>query len=184
MLFLSIAYGQKIFKDFWLIHAFVQMIVILFFSVITSWGIVFWVKKGDEFTAPYAPLLINIAMAIFIVILPLNWIRNRVEFSTNKEKFNRAVDIILRKKLKPELRQICQLPVDSEFLSLDGVVLVINKQNSQGVFFYIFRGAPEGVAGFLKIRGKEKPDDFAKIISDEYVTIKELGDCWFYISSE
>jgi hypothetical protein len=168
-----------------MINAFMQLIAILFFSVITSWAIVFWIKNQGYVKTPYLPLLINVVMSLIIVVLPLNWIRNKIEFTSNREQFENAVKIILNEPTnEPDRPQIRRLSEEYDFLSLDGVVLVVHKTASKGIFFYTFRGAPEGVAGFLKITGDGTPDDFKKYIGPKNASVKDLDNNWYYITTE
>lgn len=185
MLFASIAFGPKIFKDYWVLNAFVQLICILFFSVITSWAIVFWFKNKGYVKTPYLPLMINVVMAIIIAVLPINWIRNKIEFTSNKEQFENAVSIITASTIKDTERpQIYQLPAEYHYLSLDGITLIIKKPTSNGIFFYTFRGAPEGLAGFLKITGDGTVEDYKISIIPKNAKIKNLDDNWYYVSTE
>ncbi len=124
-------------------------------------------------------------MVALIIILPLNWIRNKIEFASNKEQFELAVDIIAHENQEiNDQPQIHKLAPELEHLSLDGVVLTMHRPTSKGFFFFTFRGAPEGVAGFLKITGNGKLDNYISDITPDSVVVKTLKDNWYYISTE
>jgi hypothetical protein len=186
LLITSIAEGQKLFAELWLIHEMIQLLVFLFFSVTIIWSIVFWVKKGKTVKLPYLPLLIQFVIVVIIVILPINWLRNKIEFNIYREEFNEAAQIIIDRKLEETSHpQISELPETYKHLSLDGVVFVIHEHDTQGVFFFTFRGAPEGMSGYLKIQKQADLQEYIKAIStEEHLIAKDLEDNWYYITVE
>jgi hypothetical protein len=75
------------------------------------------------------------------------------------------------------------LPEKFQFLSVGGgEVIMINNSISKGVFFYTFRGTPDGMSGFLNIKGDGKIDQFKSDLN--IITIKDLGDNWYLITGE
>jgi hypothetical protein len=185
LLFLSIALGQKIFAELWLIHEMIQLLVLLFFCVTLSWSLVFWLKKSDYVKVRYVPLVIHVIMVAIIVILPLNWLRNEIEFNNNRDQFEKAALFVMEKEVEETGHpEIFELPEQYKYLSLDGVVFVIHKQNKKGVFFFTFRGAPDGVSGFLKLQSGADLKEFSKAITAEHLTSKDLEDNWYYLSAE
>jgi hypothetical protein len=66
----------------------------------------------------------------------------------------------IEKTINPE---IFKLPESYKNLSVGGgEVIVINKSSQKGVFFFTFRGVPDGKIGFLKIIGNDNVNDFTK----------------------
>jgi hypothetical protein len=186
LLFLSIAEGQKIFAELWLIHELIQLLVFLFFIGTIIWSIVFLWKQRSTVKLAYLPLLIQFIMVAVIVILPINWLRNKMEFDAYRDEFDKAAQIIMDEKLE-ELGhpQIVELPAEYKHLSLDGVVFVIHKQNTKGIFFFTFRGAPEGMSGYLKVQEHANLQEYINAIStEEHLIAKDLENNWYYITVE
>src|SRR4051812_20611101 len=100
LLFISISAGQKIFAELWLIHEMIQLLVLLFFGVTISWSIVFWLKHGAYVRTPWLPLLVQIIMVAIIVILPLNWLRNEIEFNNNRDQFDAAAALAMKEEVE------------------------------------------------------------------------------------
>jgi hypothetical protein len=185
LLFISISAGQKIFAELWLIHEMIQLLVLLFFGVTISWSIVFWLKHGAYVRTPWLPLLVHIIMVAIIVILPLNWLRNEIEFNNNRDQFDEAAALVMKEETEETGRpEIFELPAQYKYLSLDGVVFVIHKDKKKGVFFFTYRGAPDGVSGFLKLEYGADLKTFGRAITAEHLVSKDLANNWYYLSAE
>jgi hypothetical protein len=186
LLFISIAEGQKFFAELWLIHELLQLLVFLFFIATIIWSVVFWLKKDKLVKLPYLPLIIHFVIVIIVIVIPINWLRNKIEFNYYRDEFDKAAQIVMKRKLEEKGHpQISELPEEYKHLSLDGVVFVIHKQNTKGIFFFTFRGAPEGLSGYLKIQEPADLQEYIKAISlEEHLIAKELGNYWYYITVE
>ena len=152
LLFLSLFYGQKLWSELWLIYGFIQIGIIIFFIVTVVRGLIFWIRKNREYRSAFVPLFIMITFLGLIIILPLNKIRNRLEFSANKKRLEKSVDLVLANNPeKTKYPTLYKMPRKYESLSAGGgEVTIVNKLTSRGVLFYIFRGVPDGMSGFSK----------------------------------
>lgn len=186
LLFLSIMFAQKLTSEIWILYLFILLPVILFFAVTSIIALIFWIRYTSKFDMPYLPLAINIIFLALILILPLNKIRNRIKFETHKSQYEKAVNYALSQQSEQTTYPvILKLPKNYKYLSVGGgEVMVINKDNKKGVFFYNFRGTPDGQIGFLRIKGNENINDFKKELFNEIVEIKKIDDNWYYISAE
>lgn len=186
LLFLSIWFAQKMVSEIWILYIFIFLPVILFFAVTSVAALIFWLRNRSKFDMPYLPLAINSLFLGLIIILPLNKIRNRIKFETHQSQYEKAVDFVLSKQTEQTTYpEIVKLPENYQYLSVGGgEVLVINKDNKKGVFFYSFRGTPEGQIGFLRIKGNDNINDFNKELFNEVDEVKKIDDNWYYISAE
>jgi hypothetical protein len=184
LLFISLFYFQKLWSELWLIYGFIQIGIIIFFIVTVVWGLIFWIRKNGEYKAAFVPLVIMITFLGLIIFLPLNKIRNALEFSANKKRLEKAVDLVLANNVKrTKYPTLYKLPRKYESLSAgDGEVLIVNKLTSRGVLFYTFRGVPDGKSGFFKLKGDGKMEDFKADLN--VIELKDLGDNWYFITSE
>ena len=186
LLFLSIMYGQKLASELWVLTLIIHLPIILFFSVTTIVSLIFWIRNNSKYDLSFLPLTINILFVGLIIILPLNKIRNRIEFVTQKKQFEKAVNFVLSKQAEQTIYpETFELPKNYKNLSVGGgEVIVINKKTQKGVFFYTFRGVPDGRIGFLKIIGNDNVTDFAKQLFNEVNEINEIGNNWYFIAGE
>ncbi len=109
-----------------------------------------------------------------------------MEFATKKTQFEDAVDFVLSKQIeKTTYPEIYKLPKSYKHLSAGGgEVIVINNNAKKGVFFYTFRGTPDGRIGFLKIKEDNNINDYTKELFNEINEINKIGDNWYFISGE
>jgi hypothetical protein len=185
LLFLSLFYGQILWSELWLIYGFIQVGIIALFFLTVVWGLIFWMRNNEEYQAGFVPLLITLTFLCLVIFLPLNKIRNRLEFTTNKRQFEKAVNLVLATNKKTEYPTLYKLPKNYQFLSAGGgEVIIINKVTSKGVLFYTFRGTPDGISGFFKIKGDGRIDDFKNDLSGDITELRDLGDNWYFISGE
>ena len=186
LLFLSIMYGQKLSSELWVMTLIIHLPIILFFTVTMIVSLIFWIRNNSKYDLPFLPLTINILFVGLIIILPLNRIRNRIEFVTQKKQFEKAVNFVLSKQTEQTIYpETFELAKNYKNLSVGGgEVIVINKKTQKGVFFYTFRGVPDGRIGFLKIVGDENVNDFTKQLFNEVNEINEIGNNWYFISGE
>ena len=186
LLFLSIAYGQKLASELWVMTLIIHLPIILFFTVTMIVSLIFWIRNNSKYDFPFLPLTINILFFGLIIILPLNKIRNRIEFATQKKQFEKTVSFVLSKQTEQTIYpETFKLPENYKNLSVGGgEVIVINKSTQKGVFFYTFRGVPDGRIGFLKIIGNDNVTDFAKQLFNEVNEINEIGNNWYFIAGE
>jgi hypothetical protein len=177
LLFISIAFGQKIFAELWLLHEMIQLLILLFFCGTMSWSLVYWLKKGSSVKLPFLPLIIHALIISIIVIFPVNWLRNKIDFDNHRIEFGDAALYVMEHEMEMEETghpKIFELPAQYKYLSLDGVVYVIHRQHQRGIFFFTFRGAPDGVSGFLKIERGADLKEFTKAITTDHLIIKHL----------
>jgi hypothetical protein len=186
LLFLSIMYGQKLASELWVMTLIIHLPIILFFTVIIIVSLIFWIRNYSKYDFPFLPLTVNILFIGLILILPLNKIRNRIEFATQKKQFEKAVSYVLSKQTEQTIYpETFRLPENYKNLSVGGgEAIVINKNTQKGVFFYTFRGVPDGRIGFLKIIGNDNVNDFTKELFNEVNEINEIGNNWYFISGE
>lgn len=186
LLFLSIMFAQKLASELWIFSVLIHLPIILFFIVIFIASLIFWVKNSSDYDIPFLPLTINILFFVLILLLPLNKIRNRIEFAIHKKQFEKAVNFVLSEQIeRTRFPETFTLPEEYKNLSVGGgEVIVINKNTQKGVFFYTFRGVPDGRIGFLKIIGNENINDFSKLLFNEVIEVNELGNNWYFINGE
>jgi hypothetical protein len=186
LLFLTIMYGQKLASELWVMTLIIDLPIILFFSVSIIVSLIFWIRNNSKYDFPFLPLTINILFLGLIIILPLNKIRNRIEFATQKKQFEKAVDFVLSKQIEQSVYpETFKLPKNYKKLSVGGgEVIVIKKNTQKGVFFYTFRGVPDGRIGFLKIIGNDNVNDFTKELFNEVDEINAIGNNWYFVSGE
>jgi len=186
LLFLTIMYGQKLASELWVMTLIIDLPIILFFSVSIIVSLIFWIRNNSKYDFPFLPLTINILFLGLIIILPLNKIRNRIEFATQKKQFEKAVDFVLSKQIEQTVYpETFKLPKNYKKLSVGGgEVIVIKKNTQKGVFFYTFRGVPDGRIGFLKIIGNDNVNDFTKELFNEVDEINAIGNNWYFVSGE
>ncbi len=184
LLFLSSFYADKLWSELWLVYGFIQIGLIVLFTVVVVFAIGFWITKRKEYENAFVPPTILVVIFGLILILPLNSIRNRLEFSADKELLEKAVELVLSKSANnTEYPTVEKLPARFQSLSVGGgEVVVVNRLTSRGVLFFTFRGAPNGMRGFLKIKGNGSINDFK---SDLNITEqKDLGENWYYVSGD
>jgi hypothetical protein len=186
LLFFSVFYWQKLWSELWLIYGFIQIGIIIFFLLTTIRGLIFWIKKDREYRAAFVPFVITATFFCLIIVFPLNKIRNRLEFATNKTRFETAADVVLSSNVKKmRYPTLYKLPKNYQDLSAGGgEVLLFNNLNSRGVLFYTFRGVPGGMSGFFKIEGGGRIEDFKSDLAYGSDGLRNLGDNWYFISGE
>ncbi len=179
-------YSQKLASELWILFLIILIPIILFFIVTTITSLIFWTENNSIYDIPFLPFIINILLLALIIILPLNKIRNRIEFAMYKRQFEKAVDFVLSKETEQTIYpKIFKLPENYENLSVGGgEVIVINKGDKKGVFFYKFRGVPDGQIGFLKIIGNDCINNLTKELFLEVNEINDIGNNWYFISGE
>ena len=80
--------------------------------------------------------------------------------------------------------EIFKFSKNYKHLSVGGVEVIVINNTQQGVFFYIFRGTPDGRIGFLKIKENYSIDNYTKKLFNEINEINKAGDSWCYILGE
>lgn len=182
LLFLSIWFGQSLWSELWIIYGIIWIGIVFFFIVTVFWGLIFWIRKKREYKFAFLPLLITITFLGLIIILPIKRIKNRLDFVTNKKQYEVASNLVLETNNKQsKYPTLYMLPDKFKFLSVGGgEVMVINNSISKGVLFYTFRGTPDGMSGFLNIKGDGKIDHFKSDLN--IITTKDLGDNWYFIT--
>lgn len=183
-LFFSTALAYRLWSGLWILYGFIELALILICGGTVLWGIIFWIKKYKEYRLAFLPCIISSVFIALIIILPLNDIRTKLEFSTFKNQYENAVDFVLSSNTDPSNDHInYKLPWKYKFLSTGGgEVIVINKAADKGVFFYTFRGAPDGMSGFFKIKGDGKIENMKADLCSRITELKYLGDNWYYIA--
>lgn len=182
LLFLSVMYSQKFWSELWIIYGFIELAFIVFFFILLIWSIVYWIRNKVQ--KPFLPFLINIVSLLLIIVLPLNFIRNRVDFFFNKGDYEKAAKLIYN-ETHTLTDTVYKLPSGYQSLSAGGGdALIVNNSLGSAVFFFTFRGAPDGLKGFLKVINGKGTDVFTKNIGSEITEIKNLGDNWYYISGK
>lgn len=182
ILLLSMMYAQRFWSTLWIIYGFIEIALIAFFAIALVWSVVFWIK--NKYKKSYLPFAISITSLALIIILPLNWIRNRIEFFVWKSNYEQAA-LLIYKNMPDSTRTTYKLPDKYEFLSAGGgEALVENSSKCKGVLFFTFRGIPDGMKGFVKILDGKSINTFTESIGSEVDEIKVLGDNWYYISGQ
>lgn len=183
LLLLSSIYADQLWSELWLVFGIIQIGIILFFAVTLVWSLGFWITKRKEKKKAYVPIVMMAILLGLVLILPLSEIRNKLKFTANKILLEKVADQVLSVNAKiTEYPTVYKLDPAHQFLSVTGEVIVINRLSTKGVLFYSFRGAPDGMRGFLKIEGSANVDDFK---SDLNITsINDLGDNWYYVSGD
>jgi hypothetical protein len=183
LLLLSVAYGQRLWSDLWVIYGFIQLGLICFFAVSLIISIVFWINKRRNFKLRYLPFCINVLFGSLTIILPLNWIRNRIEFTLYSDSFEAAYSITSKANITSG--SIYKLPPKYQSLSVGGGEVYFTKKDSiTAVLFYTFRGTPDGQNGFVKVSNGKINDIVDNILGGEVYDIKPLGNKWYYVSGE
>jgi len=143
-------YSQKFWSLYFILYGFIEFCLAVSFFVLLACSIVFWLAKRKSHKYAFLPLITCISFLTMIVVLPLTWIRNKIEFNLNENEYEAASDIANR--CKKSYNHLYQLPGEYESLSVGGgKVELIENQDGSGVLFYKFQGMPDGSSGFLKI---------------------------------
>lgn len=180
--FITVAYLDTLFSSLWVLALAPLLISFLLYVTGIVLGIIFLYNRRTEYTYSFVPISVNAFFLILIVALPLNLLRERFGLIIYKSAYEVATNLVLSKETEYlKYSEIRGLPEWYGFLSAGGgEVLVINQRNTKGVFFYTFRGTPDGKAGFLKIK-QGKIDDFRKHFLG-VGELKWLGEDWYYIT--
>lgn len=182
LLFFNIMYGQALFNALWVLSLLIDVPIILFFASILVSSLIFWIKKSKDYSTPYIPFYINLFFLVTIILLPLNFIRNRIGFFINETNYNKAYDLAIRAQPDSVYNDFT-LPSKYSSLS-DGNVTVINSQNEHAVLFFTLRGVPDGHGGFVRVSNNKNADELIKQLFSEIGEKRSLGDNWYYIIGE
>jgi hypothetical protein len=174
--------SQSLSNALWVLSLLIEIPIILFFAIILISSLIFWIKKGKYYSNPFIPLLINLLFLIAIIIMPLNFIRNRIGFFINETNYNKAYDLAIRAQPDSAYYDVT-LPGKYSSLS-DGNVTVINSQNEHAVLFFTLRGVPDGHGGFVRVSNNKNADELIKQLFSEISDKKNLGNNWYYIIGE
>ena len=179
----SCMYADKLWSDFWLLYGIIHIIIIGFFIGVTIQSVVFWAAQSDAYKFSFIPFISNIICLVLVITLPLNYIRNRIEFAIYKNEYNAAANIAVKRR-KDLTTNLYNLPSRLSFLSVGGGdVILLDKPMKKAVFFYTFRGAPEGRSGFIQVRRGNSVSCINEMFGQVYKR-KDLGKNWFYVAGE
>ena len=129
------------------------------------------------------PFCLQIVFLCSIIVLPLNRIRNRIEFRLFKSQYEEAYKLA-RKDTRKSSQYSYHLPNKYQSLSVGGGdVYIVKKNTGTAVLFYTFRGMPDGASGFVRIDSGKIQDFLADMFSEVYDK-KDIGNNWYYISGE
>lgn len=172
-------FSQALVNIFSLLAILIDIPVILFFAIVLILSLIFWIKKSKDYSAPFSPFLINLLFLIAIIILPLNYIRNRIDFFINETDYNRAYDLAI--KAHPDSTYYSlMLPKKFKSLSDGGQVEGFNSETARAVLFYTFRGIPDGQCGFVKVSSHEKAYKLIDEVFGVVTETREIGNNWYY----
>ncbi|MVN89639.1 hypothetical protein [Mucilaginibacter aquatilis] len=181
-LFISVMYSQKLWSDLWMIYGFFQLFIIAAFLIVLVTSTVFWIRQGEIYRFSFLPFGLNIICLILVIMLPLNYIRNRMAFVVYKDDYQVASNIAVTGPLDPG-SSLYKLPGKYSSLSVGGgEVDVLDKSLNQAVLFFTFRGMPEGRSGFVHIRKGNASFCIKEMFGDVYKQ-KELGNRWYYVEA-
>ena len=180
--FLSVMYAQKFGSELWILYGYIQIGIVAFFLTTLIISVVFYFRKRHYYSYSFLPFCINLFFLVITIILPLNWIRNRIDFAINYNTYEVASNIILD-STSDSLQRIYALPEKFSSLSVGGGdVYVVNNKEEKAILFYTFRGAPDGMKGFLKIEKCKNLKSLVGHFRSEIYEIKYLKNNWYYIS--
>jgi hypothetical protein len=182
LLFFDIMFSQALANIFSLFAILIDIPVILFFAIVSILSLVFWIKRSKDYAAPFSPLIINLLFLIAIIILPLNYIRNRIDFFINETDYNRAYELAINAHPDSTYYNFV-LPGKFKSLSTDdGQVDGVNKEKAHAVLFYTFRGVPDGQIGFVKVSNDKNADTLINQLFGKVNEKKDLGNSWYYVN--
>jgi hypothetical protein len=181
LLLVSITYAEKLASALWVIYDFIELVIIIIFVAILVTSIVSWKKKNT--TSPYVPFCINACTLVLVIMLPLNYIRNRIEFFLFRSDYNSAANFVLEDQ-KSALPSLYQLPNQYSYLSVgSGKVDIVDRAACRAVVFYTFTGIPDGMSGFVKVSSGNVKECIPHICNKVYKFV-DLGDSWYYLSGD
>ena len=181
ILLLTIMFAGTLISELWLVYGFVAFVIIIIFLIILIRSVIFLDKNRTTYKYPGIPLLINVGVLIVIYITPLNYIKDRIEFTLFYNSYENATKEVISTTTQNS-EGIVILPSKYQFLSVGGGEAVVFKTGSNtAVFFYTFRGAPDGFDGFVKISKDGNIKDFPW---GELHEIVALRDNWYYVSGK
>ena len=165
-----------------MIYGLIEIGIIVLFSVVLIRSLIFWIRRRHLYSYIFIPFCINMLFLVLVILLPLNWIKDRLEFSLYYNRYEVASDLAI--KAKPDSASyLYMLPSGYQSLSVGGgEVLVTNKEKANAVLFFTFRGVPDGMSGFVKTRNSKKNNYLIREIFNELYQIKDLGNNWYYVS--
>jgi hypothetical protein len=116
-----------------------------------------------------------------VVELPLNWIRTKAEFELNKNEYEAAAKFVTKVKLDSTLNTY-QLPDKYRHLSAGGgEVYILKNSECKVVLFYTLKGDFEVKNGYAKVLNDKSS---LECFINEFGTTKNLGNNWYYVSTE
>ncbi len=183
---LTIAYSDLLWSELWLGVLFFEAPLFLGFLTIFISSIVLLIKHKR--IKNLLPLFINVSTILIIVFCPLGDWKNSFTFQWHFDEMNKIVQMVNSGELSPNVKhnqRLIRLPSQYENLSVGGGEIIVDKINDLNVvFFYTFRGTPDGRAGFIHLPKKTSLADLKRKIYYELYFQKKLTDNWFYISAD
>jgi hypothetical protein len=187
-LFFSTALSQRLWSSLWIMYGLMELLLIVICGGTMVLSLIIWIKKHKVYLFEFISFIISAVFIVLIIILPLNDIRIKMEFALFKNQYEHAVDLALsgnQTMTKDSVIQNFVLPFKYKYLSAGGgEVIVVSKAKSKGVFFYTFRGCPDGMSGFLKTKGNSKIEIVKDDIYSGTRVLKDLGDNWYYVCAD
>jgi len=184
---LMISYWDKIWSEYWLLALpFGLLVLVLFIASLTK-SLIFSNKHKDKIRFASLPLTINLLTMLLIFVLPLNWVRQYIEFKFRQSEMEEVIKLANKNELETvsHSSDLMQLPAEFSQLSVGGgQVIVIDVNDQKVVFFYTFRGTPDGREGFVYLPDKIKLNGFGGKLYYELIDSKNVDNNWYFISAD
>jgi hypothetical protein len=188
ILILFVGFWNKIWSELWMLGAVIGLIIFIIWFVVLIKLLFFLSKNNTNNEKRFYPLLVHILTLLIIVIFPLNWLREYAGFILFQNQMEYIVKLVEEKKLVPNVSYnstLISLPGFYSCLSVGGgQIIVEDLDNGKAVFFYTFRGTPDGRGGFVHISEKERFDNLQGKLFYKLLEKKELGNNWYYIMAD
>lgn len=187
LLIITISFWDKLWSELWLISLFIGLPILIGFIIVFIIS-VYYVLKDRKNKKYLIPFIINLITIMIIVFLPLNWMRTYISFEMNLNKFEKIVQMVEVNELKPNAKKnnsLVNLPREYRHLSVGGgQIIVMNIDDQKVIFFYTFRGIPDGRSGIVYVPENVNFEELHGEIYFELHKKRELKENWYYIKAD
>ncbi|MER2998550.1 hypothetical protein [Pontibacter populi] len=184
---LVVAYWDRIWSEYWLLALPFGLLVLVFFIVALTQSLIFAYNHKRITKLASLPLTINLLTLFLIFVLPLNWVRQYIEFKFRQSEMEEVVRMANHNELE-NVRlnsDLMQLPDNYSQLSVGGGQVIVEEVNDhKAVFFYTFRGTPDGREGFVFIPDGAKLEDCEGRLYNKILNQRDVNNNWYFILAD